>query len=217
MIGIFDSGMGGAFSLFEFRKICPNLPVCFFADTENLPYGEKSQEELVSLVCKDIDILCEMGAEHILMACCTASTIHSLLPQAYRKKAISIIEPTSAAALKISRNGGIGIISTEATKRSAEFAKFIKNINSDVRVLNIGTPELVTLAESGERDEKLSLSAFEIIKKTLLPFKGSGIDTLILGCTHFAYFERTIENIMNIPVVNSAREGAKKMAEMNLV
>ncbi len=216
MVGIFDSGMGGAFSLFEFRKLCPYVPVCLYADRSNLPYGTKSEVELIKLISGNIDVLQEMGAKTILMACCTASTVHSLLPEKYKSVSVPIIEPAAREAVSLSKNGKIGVLSTEATRRSGAFAKKINEIREKTEVINISAGELVELAESGARDGKLSASEREIIKKSLKPFEKSEIDALILGCTHFAYFEREIEDIMGIPIVNSARSGAREMAKLRL-
>ncbi len=212
MIGILDSGMGGAFSFFEYMRLCPKAPVCFYADKENQPYGEKSKEELIPLLINDMDILKSMGADTILMACCTASSVYEGLPEAYRKIAVPIIAPVAKAALKSSSNNKIGIISTAFTAKCGEFKKAIKAECESAEVFNIASPELVTLAECGECDGRLSKNGKEIIRKSLLPFENSGIDTLILGCTHFAYFEREIQNIMSVNVVNSARVGAEAVA-----
>ncbi len=205
MLGIFDSGMGGAFALFEYRRLFPNEPVCFFADKGNLPYGEKSREELIALVMKDIDILRDMGADRIIMACCTASTVYPYLPDEYRREVIPIIEPAANAAVQLSKNGKIGVISTAATARSGAFPEAVKALRADADVISVFAPELVSLAERGERDGKLSENGKNIIRKSLIPFEKSGIDTLILGCTHFAYFEREIENIIGVNTVNAAR------------
>lgn len=92
MVGIFDSGMGGEFALREFVSLCPNERAELFADRENAPYGTKSEPELIRLVKRDIDILRSRGAERILMACCTASTVYPLLPSEYQRAVIPIID-----------------------------------------------------------------------------------------------------------------------------
>lgn len=208
MVGIFDSGLGGAYSLFEFRKMCPSVPVCFFGDKSNAPYGTKDESELVLLVGRGIRELMNMGASRVLLACCTASTVHHLLPDELSNYSIPIIDPIAEEAVRVTRSGSIGVISTAATARSGAFAKSIERLLPGAQVTSVAAPELVTLAELGKFGERMDGKARKIIENAISPLACSGIDTLILGCTHFSYFEREIEDIMRLPVINSAREGA---------
>lgn len=211
MIGVFDSGAGGLFALAELRRLSPTADIAYFADRKNAPYGTKSQEQLISLVMEDIERLVLAGCDKVLMACCTASTVHSLLPEEYRAVAVPIISPAAREAALLSRNGRIGVLSTEATKRSGAFTEQIKKHSAGVQVMCLAAPELVSLAESGERDGMLSEGGVIAIEKSVSGFLHSGIDTLILGCTHFAYFENKIKDILRVEAVNSARVGAKLM------
>jgi glutamate racemase len=147
VVGIFDSGLGGVMSLFEFRAICPSVPAVFFADKENAPYGNKGEREIAELVSDDIKTLMDMGASRVLMACCTASTVHHLLPSEFRDYSIPIIEPVAREAVEICRGGRIGVISTEATKRSGAFVKAIKEKEASAEVISLAAPRLVSLAE----------------------------------------------------------------------
>ena len=212
-VGIFDSGVGGLSALAYFREMAPEADVVFFADRENAPYGTKAEGELVRLVSRDIKELTSLGCERVLMACCTASTVHRLLPSEYRIRSIPIIAPTARSACRISRCGGIGVLSTEATKRSGAFVREITNIRSDARVLSVSAGELVTLAEAGVCDENIGGAGERAVKKATEPFLGTDIDTLILGCTHFGKFKRTIEAMLGICTVDSAKEGAIALFE----
>ncbi len=207
MIGVFDSGAGGRFALCELRRLVKDIDIAFLADEENAPYGSKSESELIHLVENDIKRLRSVGADKILIACCTASTVWDKLDEEYRRNTYPIIAPVARRALSLSRGGRIGVISTEATRRSGAFLKFIPD------AVCSSAPELVTLAESGACDGSLTESQRYIIKKAVEPFFG-GVDTLILGCTHFAYFEGEIENILGIPTVNSAKVAAEVMASV---
>lgn len=213
MIGVFDSGAGGLFSLAELRRLSPNADIAFFADTKNAPYGSKGRDELISLVVADIDRLFGFGCEKILMACCTASSVYGLLPDRCKRVSVPIIEPTSREALRLSKNKKIGIISTEATKKSRAFVEEILKQDPSAEIISAKAPELVSLAEGGERDGSLSRRGIETIEKCVSIFHGTDIDTLILGCTHFAYFENKIKEILNVSVVNSARVGAAVMKD----
>ena len=208
MVGIFDSGLGGVFSLFEFRRLCPSVPVCFYADKSNSPYGEKSEEQILRLTSDGIEMLMKMGASRVLMACCTASTVHHLLPTELREYSIPIIEPAASEAAAVLSGGRIGVISTEATKRSGAFLKAIERISPGAEVICEKAPELVRLAEAYEFGERLTENGKKIIENAIAPFREQKIDALILGCTHFAYFEREIKDMIRLPIINSARVGA---------
>lgn len=211
MIGVFDSGLGGLFALDELRRLNPTLDTVYLADRKNAPYGNKSQDELVALVKADIERLILAGCDKVLMACCTASTVYDLLPEEYRAAAVPIIEPTAKAALLKSKSKKIGILSTEATERSGAFVREIKKYEPLALTVSAHAPELVTLAERGERDESLSDRGLLTVRKSVSEFLKADIDTLILGCTHFAYFEKKIKDILRVEVVNSARIGALAM------
>ena len=208
MVGVFDSGMGGRFALAELRRLCGRVDIAFLSDEKNAPYGNKSESELEALVMHDIKTLRLMGAREILVACCTASTVCQRLSLPLREGVVPIIRPVARRALGTSKNGRIGVISTEATRRSGAFQKAIPG------ALCYSVPELVTMAEHGARDGNLTADEKNKIRKMLSPFFDSGIDTLVLGCTHFAYFEGEIENILGVKTVNSARVGAEEFARI---
>ena len=211
MIGVFDSGVGGLFALAELRRLEPLADMVFFADVKNAPYGSKSREELIELVKADIERLASAGCDKALMACCTASTVYGFLPEEYRAAAVPIISPTARAAVEKSKNKKIGILSTVATQKSGAFVKEIKGFEPTALTVSLCAPELVSLAECGERDGSLSSYGCMTVEKCVSGFKDCGIDTLILGCTHFAYFEKKIKDFLRVEVVNSARIGALEM------
>lgn len=212
MIGVFDSGAGGLFALAELRRLCPRADLVFFADKENAPYGNKTKDELVSLVGSDIDRLSALGCDKVLMACCTASTVHGLLPDRYRNISVPIIDPTARMAVMNSSTKKIGVLSTVATEMSGAFVDSIKKYEPHAEVVTSHAPELVELAERGECDGRLSREGSFTVEKSVSKFLNTDIDTLILGCTHFAYFENKIKEILRINIVNSARVGAVVMS-----
>lgn len=211
MIGVFDSGAGGLFALAELRRLSPMADIVYFADRKNAPYGTKSQDELVELVKADIEKLVPAGCEKVLIACCTASTVYELLPEKYRAVSVPIIEPAAKEAVLKSKSKRIGVLSTEATEKSGAFVREIKKYEPSALVVSAHAPELVSLAESGECDGNLSREGALAVEKSVSRFVSSGVDTLILGCTHFAYFEKKIKDILHAEVVNSARVGALAM------
>jgi glutamate racemase len=214
MVGVFDSGAGGLTAISELRRIMPSVDVCFFADRKNAPYGTKSQAELICLAERDILKLYNAGCERILMACCTASTVFPLLPKPMQNIACQIISPTAKEAARVTKNGNIGVIATEATVASGAFRRELTALGSVREVIELPTQKLVTLIECGVTDKCIKESEITKLSKILEPIKNSDIDTLILGCTHFPHLEKEIGKLLpGIQLVSSSREGAKEISK----
>ena len=203
MVGIFDSGMGGLLALAELRRIMPDADVAFFADRRNAPYGTKSREQIVSLAKRDIDILRAFGAEDILVACCTASTVYEDLPDGYRRGVIPIIDATAYAAVAASESKRIGVLATEATVRSGAFSSAIGRFCKRAFVRCLARQDLVYAVERGADADASLEDALRLF---------GDVDTVILGCTHFAAFEEKIKK-KGFTAVNSARIGAEMLSE----
>ena len=213
MIGVFDSGAGGLFAAETLRSLRPKIDIAFFADRENAPFGIKNKREIVDITARGIDKLLNFGAEKVLIACCTASTVFDMLPEDIKEVSVPIIQSVSQAAADITKNRKIGILSTEATLKSGSFPKEILKILPTAQVVSYASRALVSLADAGESDGKLGEDGKKIIMKEISPFLDSGIDTLVLGCTHFAAFETEIGNRLGVSIVNSAKAGARAIAE----
>jgi len=209
MIGVFDSGAGGLTAISEIRRLAPMADVCFFADRKNAPYGTKGRNELIRLVKADIERLRLFGAERILMACCTASTVHRYLPAETRAIAEPIILPTAREAARVTADGRIGVIATEATVASGAFSKALSRFANVKEIFELPLQALVSLVERGARDNRVTKKEKNELRKMLLPIKESGVDTLILGCTHFPHLEAEIGDCLpGVKLVSSSREGA---------
>ena len=207
MTGIFDSGVGGAVALEHLRNMRPKIDICFFADRANAPYGTKDRGELLGLVCADIERLLLAGAERILMACCTASTVWDILPSEYKSVTVPIIEPTARTACRVTKSGKIGVIATHRTATDKAFTKAIMKIDKMISVEEISAQPLVRMAECGVHD-------INAVDSVLSPLKNKDIDTLILGCTHFPRLAREISECMpEVSLVSSPYEGAREIAK----
>lgn len=214
MIGIFDSGAGGLNALRELRRLLPEADIVFFADRENAPYGTKAPDTLVRLVERDIEILKNSGAEKILMACCTASTVYHKLKEESRRICVPIIEPTVKRALKVSKNKKIGVIATERTVASKAFSKAILSRGTNAEVFEVAAQKIVAIVENGSRDGRLTRDEKRIISEALLPLVDTGIDTLILGCTHFPHLRCEIAGLLpGVELIDSAKEGAFEISK----
>lgn len=212
MLGVFDSGRGGRNALATLRALAPTADIAFLADTKNAPYGTKSTEALCRLVAHDIRRLREVGATHILVACCTASCIYAHLPRALRVGVYPILRPTVAAAVRESRTRRYAILATEATVRAGYFARLLTERQRDAHTVSLSAPRLVTLAE----EERTSLSD-RAVREVLTPLceaiAAADADTVILGCTHFSPFAAPIGELLpSVRCVASAEEGARAFA-----
>ena len=208
MIGVFDSGVGGLTAVREIRLIDKYADVAFYPDRKNAPYGTKSAEELIPLVERDIKLLLDRGADAVLMACCTASTVYPFIDSALKRAAIPIIKPTASAAVAATENGRIAVLATDATVRSGAFLAAIGEISS-CAVFEIAARELVFAIENGARDGSLGAPDEELLEGYLNRVRLSGADTLILGCTHFPHLEGEISRrLPRVNIISSSREGA---------
>ena len=212
MIGVFDSGAGGLSALAEIRRIAPLVDVCFFADRKNAPYGTKTPRELLGLVKDDIIRLRNFGAKRILMACCTASTVHGSLPKEMREISVPIILPTAKEAARVTKNGSVGVIATEATVASHSFLGALSHLSTVKDVFELPLQRLVAIVEGGASDGNIAKNQKDELYRMLLPVRDSGVDTLILGCTHFPHLEKEIGDCLpRVRLISSSREGAKEI------
>ncbi len=211
MIGVFDSGDGGLLTVERIRQISPMADICFFADRENAPYGTKTRSEIISLSKRNIRLLKNAGADKILIACCTASSIYPYLSHEERKITVPIIDSAARAAAKKTKTGKIGVIATRLTVSSGAFEKSIRKFLPEAEVICREAQELVELIEAGARDGALSREQYKRVEKSLSKIINESFDILILGCTHFPRLEKTIGSIVGRETVSSAQAGADEM------
>ncbi|HEB50452.1 MAG TPA: glutamate racemase [Desulfobulbus sp.] len=183
MIGIFDSGVGGMTVARAVEQLCPGFPLVYFGDIARTPYGSKSPETIIRYSLRNADFLLAQGCELIIIACNSASsTAADTLRGQYRVPVLDVIEPATARAVQVSKNGRIGVIGTRATVKSGVYEKRILAMAPESRVFSQPCPLLVPLVEEGwlnRRETKM------ILRKYLHPLRTRQIDTLVLGCTHY--------------------------------
>ena len=213
MVGLFDSGSGGLNTVRYIKEHYPCVDLVYFIDRNRAPYGTKTKEELIGITCENIDRLIDMGAERVLIACCTASTVYKHLGKEYKEKAIPIIEAVANTAKNSTRSHRIGVI---ATKRTADSHAFMRALGG-CKTYELALGELVGMIDSGLSDETITKEEEKRLEKMLTPVLTKDIDTLILGCTHFPSLKQTIEKISSrygdISVIDSARVGAELLIE----
>lgn len=207
-IGVFDSGIGGLTVVAELRRTLPSERILYVGDTARVPYGGKSPETVTRYAREISELLIGERAKLIVVACNTASALAlpSLAPGS-TVPMIGVLEPGAAAAVKATRSGKIGVIGTRATISSNAYGKAICRINPSLDVKAIACPLLVPLIEEGLFDDEITET---LLRRYLDPMLSQGIDTLVLGCTHYPLLKKTIARICGngVTLVDSAENCA---------
>lgn len=208
-IGIFDSGIGG---LTVARAIYHHLPgesTIYFGDTARVPYGPKSPETVRRYSLEILDWLLGQGVKAVVVACNT-STAHALdvLQSRSPVPVTGVITPGARAAVAATRGGGIGVIGTSGTIASNAYPRAIHSISPGTVVLQQPCPLFVPLVEEGWFDHP---AAELIATEYLAPFRDKGIDTLVLGCTHYPLLKPLLKRILGdeVSLIDSAEETAR--------
>lgn len=207
-IGVFDSGVGGLTVFRALRKRLPRETLLYFGDTAHLPYGSKSPEAVRSFALQIARFLVRQRIKLLVVACNTASAVAlDALREAVSVPVLGVIEPGASAAARATRTGRIGVIGTEATVGSRAYEEALRRIRPGVRVVSAACPVLVPIVEEGWWGDGLAEAA---LRKYLKPLKGIGLDTLILGCTHYPLLKPAIKKIMGpkVKLVDSGEETA---------
>ncbi|MFC6175734.1 glutamate racemase [Companilactobacillus huachuanensis] len=193
-IGVLDSGLGGLTVVKEVIRQLPNENIIFIGDEARMPYGVKTREQIISYTREMVQYLISQDVKLIIYGCNTA-TANALaqLRTEFTVPMIGVIKPGAQAAVKVSKTGSIGIIGTESTINSKSYSQTIAAIDSKVNVLGIAAQKFVSIVEA---DKINSQEAEDNISETLLPFKDSDYDTLILGCTHFPMLKTQINKYL---------------------
>ncbi len=213
-IGVFDSGIGGLTVVKALRDLLPNESICYLGDTARVPYGPKSPETVQRYAVELAGMLMRKNAKALVVACNTVSSVAlPLLANKFSVPVIGVIEPGARAALQATRNRHIGVIGTRATIRSGAYEKALRATDNNVRVSSRACPLLVPLIEEGLLDDAVT---DQMIMRYLQPLLSDGIDTLVLGCTHYPLLTDAIARVVNrqIVLVDSAQNCARAVEDM---
>lgn len=191
-IGVFDSGVGGLTVLREIYRQLPNESILYFGDTARLPYGIRSQAEILQFVREILFWMRQQGVKMVIMACHTGS---ALALEAVRSEfdipILGVLLPGARAAVQQGKR--IGVIATPATASSNAYQRAICEINPDIQVWQVGCPEFVPLIESNRIHDDYT---YQVAKEYLSPLLEQQIDTLIYGCTHYPHLAPVIRSIL---------------------
>ena len=213
-IGVFDSGIGGLTVVKALRDLLPNENVSYLGDTARVPYGNKSADTVERYSLELANILTKENAKVIVVACNTVSSV--AIPKLRAKvkiPVIGVIEPGAQAAIATTRNRHVGVIGTRATIRSGAYENALRALNVHVRVTSQASPLLVPLIEEGLLNDQLT---DQTISRYLDPMIEAGIDTLVLGCTHYPLLAPAIGRLLKrqIFIVDSAHNCARAVEQM---
>ncbi|HEU0265620.1 MAG TPA: glutamate racemase [Geobacterales bacterium] len=213
-IGIFDSGVGGLTVLKEIMGVLPQEDTIYLGDTARVPYGTKSPETVTRYAKEITSFLVRRDIKLLVVACNTASAFSlDALKERFNLPIVGVIDPGARRAVMVTRSGKIGVIGTEGTIRSSAYTKAIKRLNPQIQVITAPCPLFVPLAEEGWTDNEVArLTA----RAYLAELKAAGVDTLVLGCTHYPLLKKIIAEVMGegVQLVDSAAETALTVAEI---
>ena len=229
-IGVFDSGLGGLTVAREIARALPEESLVYLGDTARCPYGPRDQDEVRRFVVEIGSLLAARPVKLIVIACNTATAAGLTLAQRlFDVPVIGVVEPGSRAAVRATRNRRVGVIGTQGTIESGAYSRSVRALDAGVTVFSAAAPRFVDIVEEGLRrgsgpvEDLLADSAnvfvrpsFHAIARDYLdPLKRSGIDTLVLGCTHFPLLASAIRSVTGsrVELISSAAETAREVAE----
>lgn len=229
-IGVFDSGLGGLTVAREIMRTLPNEALVYLGDTARCPYGPRDRTEVRDFVVEIGSWLSAHPVKLIVIACNTATAAGlSLAQQVFDVPVIGVIEPGARAAVQATVNRRVGVIATIGTVESGAYSNAVRALDAGVTVFSAPAPRFVDVVEAGLRMDDSPLedwmsatsdvfirpSFYEIARDYLDPLKRAGIDTLVLGCTHFPLLSAAIQQVVGAQVrlISSAEETAREVAE----
>ncbi|CRF33178.1 glutamate racemase [Brachyspira suanatina] len=199
-IAVFDSGLGGLTVLKKLIEILPNENYVYIGDNANIPYGDKSKEEIINLTLKMTDFLVEQKCKMIIIACNTITACsYDILKQRYNIPIIEVISNAVIDALDKTKNNNISIMATEFTVNSNIYKNRIIKFNKQAKVTQIACKDLCPMIENGWYSYENRLE----ILKNYLESIDTNSDTLILGCTHYPHIINDIKNLLENDIRNS--------------
>jgi glutamate racemase len=213
-IGVFDSGLGGLTVVKELFVALPEENIVYFGDTARVPYGTKSRETIIRYSREIVSVLLKNKVKMIVVACNTASSLAlDVLKKECPVPIVGVIDPGAQQAARSTKSKKVGIIATHSTVKSGKYARRLKDFEPKVQVLSQPCPLFVPLVEEGWQDHDVT---YRVALEYLADLKKEGVDTLILGCTHYPLLKKTIARVMGskVTLIDSAREVAMEVKKI---
>ena len=212
-VGVFDSGMGGLTVLHECLVTMPHEDFVYLGDGARLPYGPRPLDEIRRFAL-EIGAYLEAQGVKLLVVACNSATSAALpdLQQALEVPVVGVIEPEAHAAVQATRNRRVGLLATEATVHAGRYAELVHALDAGVTFLPVACPRLVPLIEG---DDPFGEETTDAVRAYAEPLKAEGVDTVILGCTHYPIIRPIVQRVFGrgVTLVFSAEETAREAAE----
>jgi glutamate racemase len=229
-IGVFDSGLGGLTVAGEIMRTLPHESILYVGDTARCPYGPRPQDEVREFVLQIGAWLTQRQVKMLVVACNTGTAAGlAAAQQTFDVPVIGVVEPGARAAVKATRNHKVGVIATTGTVDSGAYANAVRALDAGVTVFSVAAPKFVEIVEQGlqmgpgsiedlfadSSDVFVRPTFYEIARDYLDPLKRTGVDTLVLGCTHFPLLAPAIQQVMGrkVRIISSAAETAREVAD----
>jgi glutamate racemase len=211
-IGVFDSGVGGLTVLHECLVTLPHEDFVYLGDHARLPYGPRPLPE-IRRFAREIGVFLEAHDVKLILVACNAAT-SAALPQLQEKLAapvVGVIAPEAHAAVQATRNRRIGLLATQATVDAGRYRELVRALDAGVSFHPVACPRLVPLIES---DDPYGAETEEAVREYAAPLKEAGVDTVILGCTHYPLIRPVLQRVLgrDVTLVFSAEETAREVA-----
>ncbi len=213
-VGVFDSGVGGLTVVKELIRQLPHENIVYFGDTARVPYGIKSKETIIRFSIENILFLLKQDVKLICVACNTVSSIAlPVIRNHFKVPIVGVIAPGAREAVYATKNKRIGVIGTKATILSRAYEKEINSLDAKIRVISQPCPLFVPFVEEGWINERAVL---DVAKAYLEPLRKAGIDTIILGCTHYPLLKPVIKKVMGggVNLIDSAKQVATEVKQI---
>ncbi len=210
-IGVFDSGVGGLTVAREIMRQMPEESIVYFGDTARVPYGSKSKDTIVGFSRQIVKFLQTKNVKAIVIACNTASAFAlKTIQDEVSIPVIGVIKPGAKVASEATKNGKIGVIGTIGTVNSNIYTHYLHELNPEIQVFSKACPLFVPLVEEGWIYDSVTI---EVAERYFSELKGYGIDTLVLGCTHYPLIRHVLQKVIGetVTLVNPAYETARRL------
>lgn len=213
-IGVFDSGVGGLTVVKELIRHLPSEDIIYFGDTARVPYGIKSRETVIRFSIENILFLLQHEVKLICIACNTVSSVAlPILKRHFKVPITGVLIPGVREAVYATQNKRIGVIGTRGTIKSRAYENEIKSLDPKIKVVSVSCPLFVPFAEEGWLSGDVVL---KVAQEYLKPLKQAGVDTVILGCTHYPLLKPVIKEVMgrNVTLIDSAVQVAMEVKKI---
>jgi glutamate racemase len=212
-VGVFDSGVGGLTVLHECLVTMPHEDFVYLGDAARLPYGPRPLPELRRFSREIGAFLAGEGVKLIVAACNSATS--AALPELQEQldvPVVGVLTPEAHAAVQATRNRRIGLLATQATVAAGRYGALVRTLDAGARLHAVACPKLVPLIES---DDPFGEDTADAVREYAAPLKGAGVDTVILGCTHYPLIRPIFQRVFgrDVALVFSAEETAREVAE----